>query len=68
MDAQVSPNSSSSDTGFDELMDRSVYGKNDNVSCVYFVNNKIPTVSVIELFELRSDFVPPTFNHLNDPN
>ena len=33
MDAQVSPNSSSSDTGFDELMDMSFYGKNDNVSC-----------------------------------
>ena len=30
------PNSSSSDTGFDEFMDMSFYGKNDNVSCVYF--------------------------------
>ena len=35
---------------------------------VYFVNNKIPTVSVIELFDLRSDFVLPTVNHLNDSN
>ena len=31
MDAQVSPSSSASDTGFDELMDMPFFGRNDNV-------------------------------------
>ena len=76
MDAQVSPNSSSSDTEFDEFMDMSLYGKNDNVSCVYFqflITKFQQYASLffqeIELFDLRSDFVlPVTFNYLNDPN